>query len=125
MTYSNKEKAIALMNHLKDEGEIDQKREFIDDYSDSIHDESLFDGPMEFSVYTEDEADQIWDEYLDNYIDDCILPDMPDHLSCYFDDEKWKRDARMDGRGHSLSHYDGNEYEQEVNGTTYYIYRTN
>lgn len=27
-----------------------------------------------------------------------------------------------DGRGHILNGYDGTEYEQEVNGTTYYIY---
>lgn len=30
-----------------------------------------------------------------------------------------------DGRGHFLSHYDGNEEEVEVLGTTYYIYRVN
>lgn len=30
-----------------------------------------------------------------------------------------------DGRGHFISFYDGEEWEQEVNGTTYFIYRTN
>jgi hypothetical protein len=30
-----------------------------------------------------------------------------------------------DGRGHFLSSYDGEESEQEVKGTTYFIYRTN
>lgn len=30
-----------------------------------------------------------------------------------------------DGRGHCISMYDGREYEEEVNGKTYYIYRTN
>ena len=30
-----------------------------------------------------------------------------------------------DGRGHFLSGYDGEENEEEINGTTYYIYRTN
>lgn len=32
---------------------------------------------------------------------------------------------RLDGRGHNLSGYDGSENEEEVNGETYYIYRTN
>jgi hypothetical protein len=32
---------------------------------------------------------------------------------------------RADGRGHFMSSYDGNENEEEVNGTTYYIYRIN
>lgn len=30
-----------------------------------------------------------------------------------------------DGRGHFISMYDGKENEEEVNGKTYYIYRTN
>ena len=30
-----------------------------------------------------------------------------------------------DGRGHFMSSYDGNENEEDVNGTTYYIYRIN
>lgn len=30
-----------------------------------------------------------------------------------------------DGRGHFISFYDGEENEEEVNGTDYYIYRTN
>lgn len=31
----------------------------------------------------------------------------------------------VDGRGHFLSSYDGNENEETVNGTTFYIYRQN
>lgn len=30
-----------------------------------------------------------------------------------------------DGRGHFMSSYDGNENEETINGTTYYIYRQN
>lgn len=30
-----------------------------------------------------------------------------------------------DGRGHFISMYDGRENEEEINGKTYYIYRTN
>ena len=40
-------------------------------------------------------------------------------------EDAWKRDARMDGRGHSLSSYDGHENEETVEGTTFYIYRIN
>jgi hypothetical protein len=79
----------------------------------------------DWKVYTDTEADDAWEESLDSYLDDCILPALPKALQCYFDRESWKSDARMDGRGHSLSGYDGNECEQEVNGTTYYLYRQN
>jgi hypothetical protein len=79
----------------------------------------------DWKVYTDDEADDAWDESLDQYVEECILPDLPVNMRYYFDTEKWKDDARIDGRGHSLSGYDGCEEEQVVNGTTYYLYRQN
>ena len=30
-----------------------------------------------------------------------------------------------DGYGHHFAHYDGNEYEIEINGNNYYIFKTN
>ena len=85
----------------------------------------------DYLVLTDEEADEKWEELLDSYIEECITPEIDNieigHLSSYitFDEEMWKRDARMDGRGHSLNSYDGNEDEETVNGTTYYIYRIN
>lgn len=79
----------------------------------------------EYEVLTDSEADDRMDECLDNYIEELILPEIPDHLQNYFDEEAWKSDARMDGRGHIISRYDGCEYEEKVNGTWYYIYRQN
>ena len=78
---------------------------------------------MDFLIVTDDEAEILWDESLDSYLDDCVLPDIPDNMQNYFDTEAWKRDAKMDGRGHSLSSYNGCEYNQEVDGETYYIFR--
>lgn len=80
---------------------------------------------IDYLVLTDDEADDKWEEYLDNYIEDCILPELPKQYANFFDTEKWKDVAKYDGRGHSLSSYDGNEYEEEVNGTMYFIYRIN
>ena len=82
-------------------------------------------GREEYFVVTDDEADELWEEYLDNYIEEVILPEINKHYRNYFDNESWKKDARMDGRGHSLSSYDGYEYSEEINGETYYIYRIN
>jgi hypothetical protein len=85
----------------------------------------------EYLVVNDETADELWEQSLDNYLEECISPEFTGNLSSYFDDEKWKRDARYDGRGHSLSSYDGNEnYEDVTNDLTgqtetFYIYRTN
>ncbi len=81
--------------------------------------------PGEYRVMTDSEADEAWDESLENYIDECILPEIPEHLRCYFDHEAWKHDAKYDGRGHSLSSYDSEEHEEQIDGEWYYIYRVN
>jgi hypothetical protein len=82
-------------------------------------------GREEYAVMTEDEADVAWDEALDNYIDDCM--EIPDALLPYFDRKAWKRDARMDGRAHALSTYDGAEWDghDSVTDTTFIIFRLN
>lgn len=82
-------------------------------------------GRQEYAVGTDDEADSAWDASMESYLDECVLPELPETAKRYFDRESWKSDARYDGRGHSLSGYDGNENEVEVDGETYYIYRIN
>ena len=75
---------------------------------------NYFDTPEgDFMVLTDYEADRAWEESIDNYIDECILPDLPERYRGYFDIEKFHRDAEYDGRGHSLSPYDGVEHELE------------
>lgn len=63
----------------------------------------------EYAIGTEDEADNAWELSLDDYLEEFIYPELPENIVSYFDDEKWKRDARYDGRGHSLNSYDGDE----------------
>ena len=81
----------------------------------------------EYEVLTDDEANDRWDQALESYIDDCIMPELPEPLASYFDVEAWKRDARFDGRGHAINHYDGGEdWEKDPEtGEEFYIYRTN
>jgi len=81
----------------------------------------------DYLVCTNDEADELWDESLENYIDECIISELPKQYQNYFDREGWKSDARFDGRGHSLSSYDGceNEYNIDSFGETLYVYRIN
>jgi len=80
-------------------------------------------GGREYLVCTDAEADDEHDADLDNYIDDCVLPELNKQYEKYFDRDAFKQDAQQDGRGHSLGRYDGNEIEQRVGKTDYYLYR--
>ena len=73
----------------------------------------------EYQVLTDAEADQAWDDSLESLLDDEGI--VPGADSPYFDRDKWKEDAKTDGRAHSLGSYDGCEHEQRE----YYIYRVN
>lgn len=79
----------------------------------------------EVLVVTESERDERWNDSLESYIDECVLPELPDMAQQYFDYEKWKQDARYDGAGHCLSHYDGIEHEYKFGDHWIYIYRQN
>lgn len=105
------ERIFALMLELDD----------YDSYRYAVNGKTVSNGKQEWLVVTDDEADELWDQELENYLDECV----PGADGPYFDRERWKRDARIDGRAHSLARYDGNEEEQEVNDTTYYLYRQN
>lgn len=99
--------------------------ECINDITEGSDGETYEHGREEYRVLTDSEADQANDECIENYIDDCILPELPDFAKNYFDNEAFRRDALVDGRGHNLAGYDGHENYQTVDSETYYIYRTN
>jgi len=119
-------KVAALCQHLECEPD-DISAEGYDHYGLSVFSY----GKEQYAVGTDEEADTAWDQSLDNYIEECITPELDfdklGTLGAYvtFNEDAWKRDARMDGRGHSLSNYDGNEEEVSIGGTLYAIYRTN
>lgn len=67
--------------------------------------------------------DEEWDNELEYYIDECILPEVNENYRRYFDSEAWKSDARHDGRADSLNRYDGGEESAEINVSMYFAYR--
>lgn len=95
--------------------------EWVADNCEAIDIDALVD--ENYKVLTDNEADEENDAMIDNYIEECILPEIPSQYRSYFDSEAFKNDAAHDGRGHNIALYDGHENEEEVNGTTYYIYR--
>ncbi len=92
----------------------------------SSYDDNVFDyGKQEYLVVTDSEADERWEEELNSYIDEIVLSEIPEHYHNYFDYEKWKNDAKQDGRGHCLDRYSGAENFETVDNETFYIYRLN
>jgi len=80
----------------------------------------------EYRVMTGSGLETAIDEALDQYLDDCVLADLPESARWYFDRDKWKDDARMDGAGHILGSYDGNELEVHVDDVGWFhIVRVN
>ncbi len=74
-----------------------------------------------YKVFTDAEAEKEFEESVECFVYD-VMSEIPEHLRQYFDKESYIEDNFND-RGSQLSHYDGCEYEEEVNGTTYYIYK--
>lgn len=99
-----------------------------DEITESTYDDCLFEhGQSEYLVCTEEEANQKWEEQLDSYLEDCVYPELPESMRNYFDDDAWKRDARMDGRGHAIASYDGDESDAKdpQTGESFVIFRMN
>ena len=76
----------------------------------------------EWLVLTDEEAAARCNDCAKVYADDA-LAEIPKHLQEYFNESTYIEDLLDNGRGELLSTYDGVEYEQEVNRTTYYLYR--
>lgn len=94
----------------------------IDDIIEEKNDRWCVQG-VGYLACSDDQMDEYWDEELDNYLEECVYPDLPENMKRYFDDDAWKRDAKMDGRAHSLNRYDSSELSQCINSTWYYAYR--
>ena len=79
-------------------------------------------GGEEYRVLDESDKETAWEESLESSLDECVEgSDGP-----YFNREKWKRDARIDGAGQSLSSYDGEENEFRTDGDEWwFLYRVN
>jgi len=77
----------------------------------------------DYLVLTEEEAEEKTGDSIDNYIEECVLCELPERYRCYFDKEAFKSDIYMEGneRGNNLASYDSEEHEQGE----FLIYRTN
>ena len=68
-------------------------------------------------------ADNEAKEYANNYLDNIVLPEIPEYHHNYFNDSEWIDDYLAEGRGPILATYDGQENYETINDTIYYIYK--
>ena len=88
---------------------------------DIREDTTISDG--EYLVMTDSEADQWEQDGLESLFEEQTY-EVPEHLKRFMDVDKFVREY-SGNRGENISGYDGQEYEQEFEGETYYIYRHN
>lgn len=115
-----------------DEDEYDDKvlalAAFLDIHPEEVsgnrYDDNVFDACGEgYLVVDDGERDDLWEASIQGYLDELVLPEFPETMRRYFDEEAWKSDARDDGAGISLAPYD--HVESLSDDGLYYIYRTN
>lgn len=87
-------------------------------------------GKEEYLVYTDEEADSAAYDSVYSIWEDCYLSknikEQLGFLYNYIDLEMATIDAiELNGRGHTLASYDGEENEVILDNIYYYIYRTN
>lgn len=77
--------------------------------------------PQEYRVIKEVSIERIFEEYIRDLADDCLIPDLPDNMKQYFDYDKFTSDCEMDWYGHHLNGYDWGE----IYGNWIYLFRNN
>lgn len=130
-----------LVEFLSDEREInfniDDLKEYVEDKENSDYPEEIADFFENYEDNVEDYIEMYAEDYKDEYSDNPIDYFL-DHFGKNFvndrvkdgfisiDFEKVAEEITcVDGRGNILASYDGNEYEQEFEGCSFYIYKQN
>lgn len=93
----------------------------LDEDGEPDHSEPKFD----YQDYGEEYANAVMDD-IDDIVDEFISLNGMEALKEYVDiDELSRLIVDTDGPGNTIARYDGKEREEEIDGKTYYIYRTN
>ena len=121
-TILTKKQHIMLLHLTQEEGCTEEEaRELI---AETLEDDRC-DTNLSYSItiYTEQEVEDAIDEKLERILDEEVYPEIPTYLRGYFDAEHWKRDQKIDGAEALLSSYDGGQFEYEIDGEYFYVYR--
>ena len=118
---------IALLAYLHSEGETDLWFDGLNDTGREFWEAGtvIEEGNAEYAVVPTKSLDRCFENYMDNYIDEVVMPEIPKAYQFYFDNAKFANDCRIsDGYG-TMASYDGNENEIHVGDQMYHIFRLN
>lgn len=112
-----------MLSHSGDSVSIESYIELVELVENASDDESIEHSDMcrEFRLISDSDIDEIYQEYIEEMVKDCYLPncEIPSFLA--IDWEQTAENCKTDGYGHSFSGYDHSE--ENINGT--YIFCTN
>jgi hypothetical protein len=119
-----------------DRDDYDSLDDFLSDVKDEIDewDDEVVIEQYQLIDYLDDEAYEAAQKYLESYDSPIDFleelgysgAELNNQLGPYIDwDEVIEECKSWDGRGHTLSAYDGEEHEVDVDGETFFIYRWN
>ncbi len=98
---------------------------YVVQYYTEIKEVSIYEYGKEYLAFTEEEAENRFEEELDRYLDRNIFSVLPSHYHQYFDDERWKEDKRKGIDVESLDSYKKQEHYETIDGEGFYIYKIN
>ena len=122
------EEEIALLYYLHTEE--NETEEWFDDLKDTERTQYgegtvIEQGNAEYAVISDDNVEIAFDNAIDDYVDEAVLPEIPEAYRRYFDLEAFTTDCHHDGLGHTLSSYDGGDNEVTIDGKLWHVFRLN
>jgi len=113
-----------FLDETEEQDDRDAAEERMEEIADEI--QEIKDDPQGEPTYemVEDRVNELVEDRMDNPRQ--IIDELGLDIDDFIDIDKVIEDTiDIDGTGHTLSGYDGSENEAQINGTWYYVYRTN
>jgi hypothetical protein len=123
------EEEIALLYHLYNEGVYEY---WLDDFR--VNPDGFYQSPLidvghgtseQWGVIFSGHIEGAFKIYAQGWIDEYVLPTIPERYRLYFDSGAFIHDMELEGGYSGMSPYDGNYEEVTIGGQTWYLFRVN
>ncbi len=117
---------IALLVYLHKQGEKDLWVYDVRDKGPHFWEGTLVErGNRQYGVVMDEHVEDIFKNYMQEYIDNVVTPEIPEAYRNYFDEERFIDDVKdNDGMG-GMASYDGDDNEVYIGDQLWHIFRVN